>query len=112
MSSVKMKEFPNFIWTRTLCDCGQPNCCMDFMFELDDGYLSLSISGEVRTYAFYSHRNWFDRQWWKLKAIVKLLFTGNIEMQADIVLDRENRDKFFSVIEECKKEIETQKKEP
>lgn len=106
MSTVRLKEFDDFIWTRTLCDCGQPNCYVDILFEYDqDGYTSISLEGEFRTYAMYKHRGWFRRQWWKIKTIVKLIFTNNIELSTDIILDRNNSQKFLEIVQECSEEV-------
>lgn len=94
-----------------LCNCGDPshNWIIDIEMEKDFG-LQMIVYGDVYYYEYWKDGTFFEQLIEKLKAfwrrlgkVVKLLCTGYLEMNADLlILDEKHLNSFINILQEGK----------
>ena len=101
-------EFNDMIFYRAICDCTSEICDLELLLykEEDIEELFLNISGQ-----FYYDVNlrkgysWISRRWKWLKSVIKLIFTGRIEVRHEFLLKGQQIDDFITALKEGKKKL-------
>jgi len=92
-----------------LCNCSDPrhNWTVDIELNKEWG-VQLTIYGDMYYYPNYSYgkflcdlRNRITNYWRRLGAVIRLLFTGYLEMNTDLmIIDEKHLNSFIGILEE------------
>jgi len=106
---MKIDKYENSITFRLACDCTDHDHDTTITFERDkkvEGMYFIYFHKMMVWSCYWGHNKWFPRQWRKIKALLKLLFTGYIEIDEEIVLrGEEHINSFIKALEEGKKHM-------
>ena len=106
---MRIDKHDKSITFRVSCSCSDPEHDITIDFEKDDEIPEMYFMTTYRNMAwscYWKNNNWFDAQWRKFKAIIKLLFTGYIELSDDFIIQGEEHiDSFIEALEEGKKHM-------
>jgi len=106
---MKMDEFKEAIFYKADCSCGEDDHITTIEMEYDSQINDISINF-YKTIAWCSHwnnYNWFERVWKQLKASIKLLFTGYIELEEIFTLEGgEHLNTFIEALHEGRDKVE------
>lgn len=92
-----------------LCNCGDPEHNWTVDIELDKEWgPQVTIYGDMYYYESYSYGNFFSDLWVRitnfkrrLGAVIRLLFTGYLKMNTDLlIMDEKHLDSFMGILEE------------
>jgi hypothetical protein len=100
MSTVKIKEYPDAIWFKTICDCTHNDCTQTIAIEQDkdlNGAITIQLYNNIYLRAYYE--KWYKNLWRRIKLAFRILFIGWIEMEGDIILRGEDIKSYFTALE-------------
>lgn len=92
------------------CSCGDPTHECTIIFELEDGIAEMHFYKRLNWSPWYKDQ-WFHKIWERIKAASKILFTGWIEMEDELVVDYKYIPDIIKAFEESKQMIEIYEKE-
>ena len=94
---MKTSEYKTDLFYRASCMCGSEECDLTLELEYDE---------ELNEIILYIYKNvyWSDgwsnslfvRFWKRLKASLKIMFTGNLKMDSDFIFDSKEQIKEFT----------------
>ena len=99
---MKTNEFEGSIYYRAACSCGDSDHDVTIEFERDDDIPSMIFLNFHKRIAWCSH--WGDHQsyrarvWKRIKASIKMLFTGYIELEESFILTEDNIEPFIKAL--------------
>ena len=102
--AMKTEEFKDAVYYRVACSCGSDEHDVTLELEKDSVFEDLTLTFYKKIY-YTSHwkPNFFSRLWIRIKGVIKLLFTGYIELESDFILQGEEHiDSFIKALEEGK----------
>ena len=104
---MKLKEFDDSVFYRAACDCTSKDHDITLMLSKDDSdSIDLVLFMDVRFHSWWN-MNWFKIQWLKFKWILKLIFTGRIEMEGDFIFQgKEHIQEFINALNEGMDKLE------
>jgi len=110
-------QFENSIWYKVDCACGcDDNCNIELEYDPDINMIFLNFYKDV-SYNWWDEKegffNWFKNISIRFKKSMKLLFTGNLEMNENFILqDIDQINNFIEALQEgveyCKEEKKKQ----
>ena len=90
---------------RMPCSCGSPDCDMTLCFDLEDGICMLHLYKNLEWADHWKKKWWHQRMWLRIKAATKLLFTGWIELEDEMVLDQKQIPDVILALQESQEMI-------
>jgi hypothetical protein len=102
---MKTDEFKDAIYYKADCDCGSDNhiATIEIEYDKDFGDISLNFYKQVCWSSHWGNYNWFERIWKQIKASIKILFTGWIELEESFLIrGGDQLDAFIEALEEGK----------
>ena len=112
MISNNVMEINNqdtLIFYRVACACGDNECDCDIIFEHDKNINDISINFYKNLYwhDYYNHDMFITRWLARLKLSLKILFTGNVKVQGEFLIQSEEHiNNFIMALQEGKKKIQ------
>lgn len=108
MTTVKLSEWYDSIYTRTICLCTDNRCDVDVSIEvISDGYVELGFDMEMVAQPNGNWDDWFwVGCWWRFKTAVKVLFMGRIDMNHHLLMDQKGIKEFREMLEESIAKVE------
>jgi hypothetical protein len=92
---------------RIMCACGSPDCDTTIDFHYEDGIFQTHIYHKMH-YPYWKADNWFEEKWLRVKAAVKLLFTGDIDVESDTTItDPEHIQGIIDTFKEAQTQMES-----
>lgn len=80
---LKRNDWGDSKWYRVECECSSPNHAHEFDVEADEDGVTVSLY--IDSYTPYKDSFWQDIKY-RIRAALRLLFTGKIEMGSDIIM--------------------------
>jgi len=75
---------------RYACSCGDPKCDIGLYFDYaGPGYITLNMYKTLTVSDFCIDENWFSMVYTRIKLSLKLLFTGELTVEGDLVVTSE-----------------------
>jgi hypothetical protein len=111
---MKTHEFPDAVFYRIACDCGDPSCdiCIELEKDEDMPYVDLNIY-KTLYYIADNYSPFYKVLWRKIKAICSILFIGHIKIEEVFLMRESQINGFIQALEEgrehIQKEIEKEK---
>ena len=96
---------------RFACSCGEPDHDGTVMFTADDGIVQMHLYKNVDWADRWKKDWWHQRMWLRIKAAVKIIFTGYIEMEDDMTLRKEQLPDLIKTFQDCLIHIENIEKQ-
>jgi hypothetical protein len=92
---------------RVACDCGSPEHDLIVWFDKEIDDLTVQFYCDVTAinpyWSDFSFLGFFKKHWWNFKKGLKLIFTGDLEFQHDLILgNKKHIDSLIAVLEEGK----------
>jgi hypothetical protein len=100
---MKIDEFPDAVYYRTACSCGDPECDMTLELEYDEEFndVSLHVYKTLSWNVYWGNGNWFSRFRKRLTGAAKMLCTGRIEVSGDLLIqNKEHLKSFIDALQE------------
>lgn len=91
---------------RIACDCHDPDHDAVIMFDLEDGIFEIHFYKKLSWSTWWRSEHWYQRAWLRIKAATKILFTGWIELEDELVVGVDSIPDIIKVFEEAKMKIE------
>ncbi len=101
MTTVKLSDYPDSIYARTICQCSDNGCDLDISFDVDPvGHLELGFQLQLKSCGdrYYNQWFWVD-WWWRVKTAVKILLFGEVKADHFILLNDKAVREFRDTIE-------------
>ena len=92
---------------RFACDCGDPHHDGTVMFEVEDGIVRMHLYKNVDWADRWKKDWWPQRMWLRIKAAIRVLFIGYIEMEDDMTFSKEQIPDIVKVFQDCITHIES-----
>ena len=102
---MKLEEAKNFVVYRAACDCSDSDCDMTIEMEIDEGFLILTLYKKLRWASHWNCKNWFHNIWLRIKASMKMLFTGYIEVEESFIMKEDQLNDFIGALIEGEKKL-------
>ncbi len=106
---MKTSEYEKSITFRAGCECGSNDHDATIDFEKDKEIPEMyfiNFYKKIEWSCYWGNRNWYERQWKKVKAILTIIFKGYIEMEDSFIFrGDESVDSFIKALEEGKKHM-------
>jgi hypothetical protein len=105
---MKMQEWDTEVWYRIGCDCTGEDCSAEINFEFDKelGYIDINFYKKVMWNDSWGQNPFYKRWWARIKASLRILFTGYIEMEGNFMIqDIDHMESFIEALEEGKQKI-------
>ena len=103
---MKTNEFENAVYYEIACSCGDNRHNIQISFEKDPDlpdYISLIIYKDLDWTDYWGEENIFKRLLCRIKAALRILFTGHIEVEGECILQGEEHiNSFINALEEGK----------
>ena len=118
--TMKLNEYEDAVVYRIPCDCQDSECDVILNFEIDKKinaiYITFYKTIHWSSYWMPKDKSWLGKLMFRIKESLKMLFTGHIQMQGDmVILDPKHIEAFEMAIKEGKeylmKKIEENKKQ-
>ena len=111
---MKLNEFDDSIYYRVACDCGSSEDDVTIEFEFDKScpeFIFLNFHKNVMWNSNWGKSNWIQRAWRRITCSLKMLFTGNIELEESFILkDESNIDGFIEALVEGKNRMKNKER--
>ncbi len=109
MPTVKLHEWPDSVYTRTICECTDSKCDLDVSIDVDpQGYVELGFETRMVAQPDANWNDWFWVDWWwRIKTAAKVLFKGHIDMNHYILMNRKGIEEFRETLEQSIIAVET-----
>lgn len=91
---MKIGDYKGMILYRAACACGSTNHDLTLVLEYDEkvGDITLSIYNDTEWLSdFTSRLNPFQKLWERIKAALRILFTGYLSTQSELIIDSEEQ---------------------
>ena len=112
---MKTNEFEDSIYYRAACTCGDSDHDITIEFEWNDDIPSMIFLNFYKNIAWCSHwgnnLSWYEKLWKRIKASLKILFTGYIELEESFILSEDNIEPFIKALIEGEEYIKQKKGE-
>lgn len=105
---MKLEEFKNSIIYRASCDCGSKKCDLVIDVEIDEKFnmILLNLYKDLYWSSYWkSNNNWFIDKWLRIKAAIRILFLGYIEVEESFIMKENQIDDFLKAINEGKNKL-------
>ncbi len=91
-------EYPDSIWYKTTCACGDNNMTLWFTIREEILALYFTVSANV---PYYGEGNWFVIFWKRLRAAIRCLFGYELEYHEELIFsDHEHVRDFIGALKE------------
>lgn len=100
---MQLYETKDVVVYRVACDCIDPKCDAVVEIEWDSklNVVSLSIYKKMTVRYIWGLDSWLEDLWNRLKIAVKILFTGYLETEGNMLfLERKHLEMFLHAIKE------------
>jgi len=90
---MKTGEFDRAVYYKAACSCGSDDhiARIEFEYDKDFSYISLNFYTKVVWSSYWGDMNWFKRIWKRIKASIRILFTGYIELEESFMISSEDQ---------------------
>ena len=88
---------------RASCDCTDKRCDMDLELSIDEDFpqLQLIIEKDLVWNDYYGFDMWLYRMWRRIKASLRVLFVGKIEVSETFIFgDKDHIGEFIEALEQ------------
>ena len=107
----KLSEYEDAVFYRVNCSCMGEDCDLTLEMEYDKkcNCIDLNIYSDLKWSAYWGspYCKWYSILWRKIKAVIRLLFIGHIEVSEGILIqDKEHIDAFIEALQEGSKKLE------
>ena len=84
---MKIDEFPDAVYYRVACSCGDPDCDMTLELEYDEEFndVALHVYKTLAWNTYWGDGNCFTRFCRRLAGAFKILRAGKIEVSGDLL---------------------------
>lgn len=109
---MKMSEFDEAVFYKADCSCGSDNhiTTIEIEYDRDLSDISLNFYKEVAWSSHWGNYNWVKRVWKQIKASVKILFTGYIDLEESFLIQGgDHLDTFIDALNEGRSKIQAVK---
>ena len=111
LNVMKTGEFEDTVFYRVACDCADHEHDVTIEMEYDDdyGYVHVFFHKNIvwHWWANSGVLGWLENKWRRIKAALKLLFTGWIELEESFLLkDPEHVQNFIDALEEGRAKLQ------
>lgn len=87
---------------RVMCRCGDPECGLTMDFDYHDGIFQIHFYTKMY-WPYWKGDNWFQKMWLRIKASLKILFTGYMDCENDMtIIEEEHFQGIIDALEEAK----------
>ena len=101
--AMKLNDLGDWIQYRVACECSHPECDAALIFELEeeDGSIIVTFYKKMRLTSYWSAKNWFHEKWLRICKAFRLLMTGVIEVEDDMIfVEGKNLETLYQVLHE------------
>jgi len=105
---MKSDDFDSSIFYKIDCDCMDNNCIITIEMEYDERFndITLTFFKKIALSSHWGNLNFFKRQIKNIKAALKILFTGYIELEGSFIIsEKEHIEAFIEALNEGKDKI-------
>ena len=98
---MKTNEYGNEIIYRVMCDCGEGehDVSVSIEYDKDINMLQLAFYKRICWCSRFGVTKWYEKIWKKLSCSLKMLFTGYIELEEELLIrDKKHIDNFISAL--------------
>lgn len=99
---------------RASCDCTDKRCDMDLELSIDEDFpqLHLTLEKDLVWNDYYGFDMWLYRMWRRIKASLRVLFIGKIEVSETFIFgDKDHIGEFIEALEQGINKIDNKIKE-
>ncbi len=94
---MQIYEDNEVVCYRAACGCGEPEHDLEIVVDREDGDFSILFTANVGASFWWrdlSRRQRLYKGWiWRIKAIIRLFFTGHVTMKTDFLITSEAQAK-------------------
>jgi hypothetical protein len=86
-SIMKLYESQHGIVYRVACECTDPDhdTIIDIDYDNEIGVVSVEFYKNFEWSSYWRSNHWWEEKWRRIKAVVKLLFTGRIQLEDSVI---------------------------
>ena len=105
---MKIHEFEDTVYYRAACNCGSSKCDLTIELEADKDLqmIYMNMYKDVYWSAYWKSDNFLGGIWVRIKAALRVLFNGYIEVEESFILQGDEQiDAFMDAIQEGREHL-------
>jgi len=109
---METNNFGDAIFYRASCSCSDKQCDLELELELDKeiNMINLNIYEDLYYSSYWKTDNWFADKWYRIKASLRLLFTGEIKVEGSFMFEGEEHiNDFLKTLKQGMAQLKTER---
>jgi len=116
---MKLNEWDNIVWYEIGCSCTGDDCKAQIEFDINEEFnlIHITFYKKIMWSDYWGNNTFYKKIYNRIKASLRILFTGYIDMEGDFMIqDEDHMDSFIEALKEgrqkmveCKKRFEDNK---
>lgn len=105
---MKTDEYSGTVMYKFNCGCNDDDhiTTIEFDYHKDSNDIDITFYKKMSWDSYWNLDNWYERLWSRIKVASKILFTGWIEVDTDVIIkDEEHITSFIEALQEGKNKM-------